>query len=355
MEHTNNHFTQTWTKYICTIGPASESPEVLEGLIRAGANFFRRNFAHAQYDEYRQQKAIIDGLNQKLGTNVWAQADLQGRNIRVQRFSDDPKGGMNIEAGKVYTFYTTGGPAGEAGEIRIDDDTLHNDVKAGEPIVFADGEFDGQILEVKGNKIIVEMKTGGFLKNRKSINVPETTLTGSAFTEKDYRDLDFLMDAGVDWLAVSFISSGDDMREIRKIIGERPIRLIAKVERLAAMRNLDDIVAASDAVMIARGDLGIELPMEEVPIAQKVMTELCAHAGKPVITATQMMLSTTNSLRPTRAEVSDVANAVFHRSDAVMLSEETSMGIDPVNSLSMMVRIAKRAEEYMGRHNNFFK
>jgi pyruvate kinase len=355
MEHTNNHYTPTWTKYICTIGPASDKPEVLEGLITSGANFFRRNFAHAQYDEYKAQKVVVDGLNKKHGTNVWLQADLQGRNIRVQRFSDDPKGGMQIEAGQIYTFYTTGGPAGEAGEIRIDDDTLHQDVKAGEPIVFADGEFDGVIQEVKDNKIVVKMTTGGFLKNRKSINVPASDLKGSSITEKDKRDLEFLMEAGVDWVAVSFISSAEEMNEVRQIIGDRPIKLIAKVERMAALKNLDAIVAASDAVMIARGDLGIELPMEEVPIVQHVLTDLCAHAGKPVITATQMMLSTASALRPTRAEVSDVANAVFDRSDALMLSEETAAGINPVNSLNLMVRVAKRAEEYLGRSNNFFR
>lgn len=351
MSESNNHFTPTWTKYICGIGPASQNPEVMEGLIRAGANFFRSNFAHAQYDEYQERKRITDELNARLGTNVFMQADLQGRNIRLQKFENE-LGGIDIEGDREYTFYTAAGEGG-SNEIMINDQTLHEEVKAGEPIVFADGAMDGVITAVHGNKITVHMHNGGFLKSRKSINVPDSQLIGSSITEKDRRDLEFLLETGVDYIAVSFIASAQEMHQVREIVGSRPVKLIAKIERREALKNILDIIPASDGLMIARGDLGVELPMEEIPILQKRLIAMSHDAGKPVITATQMLLSITNSPRPTRAEVSDVANAVFDRSDAVMLSEETMVGIDPVNSLKTMVRIAKRAEEYLNTPNAF--
>lgn len=351
MPESNNHFTPTWTRYVCSLGPASSNPETIEGLIRTGANFFRNNFAHAQYEEYRERKRMVDELNMKLGTHVYLQADLQGRNIRIQRF-ENGRGGIDVEAGRTYSFYTEDGDPVENG-IRIDDATLHHDVKAGEAFILADGAIEGTIEAVEGHVITVKLLTGGFLKDRKSINVPDTVLTGSSITEKDLRDLNFLLEAGVDWVALSFISTAAEVEEVRKVIGSRPVKIMAKIERREALKNINEIIAASDAIMIARGDLGIEVPLEEVPIIQKMLTEACHHAGKPVITATQMLLSMAKALRPTRAEVTDVANAVFDRSDAVMLSEETAEGVDPVNSLRTMVRIAKRAEDYLNTPNAF--
>ena len=294
---------------------------------------------------------MVDELNMKLGTHVYLQADLQGRNIRIQRF-ENGRGGIDVEAGRTYSFYTEDGDPVENG-IRIDDATLHHDVKAGEAFILADGAIEGTIEAVEGHVITVKLLTGGFLKDRKSINVPDTVLTGSSITEKDLRDLNFLLEAGVDWVALSFISTAAEVEEVRKVIGSRPVKIMAKIERREALKNINEIIAASDAIMIARGDLGIEVPLEEVPIIQKMLTEACHHAGKPVITATQMLLSMAKALRPTRAEVTDVANAVFDRSDAVMLSEETAEGVDPVNSLRTMVRIAKRAEDYLNTPNAF--
>lgn len=342
----------TWTKYICTIGPASSSPEVLEGLMRAGANIIRNNFAHAQYDEYRARKALVDQLNQKYGLKVQMQADLQGPNIRVG--SDLPSEGLEVVAGQEYTFYTTACTDPKEGEIFINDDTLHLDVKVGEPITFMDGALEGEITGVEGARIKACLINGGKLKPRKSVNVPDTELSTPAITDKDRRDLEFLMEAGVDWIALSFISSRKEVDEIREIIGNRPIKIMTKIERRAAIKNIAEIIDASDAVMIARGDLGIEMPLEELPVLQRMITEMCKHAGVPVITATQMLLSMADNLRPTRAEVSDVANAVFARSDAVMLSEETAAGIDPVNALKTMIKIARRAEEYIYQQPNLF-
>lgn len=351
MSESNNHFSATWTRYICSLGPASSNAETIEQLIKAGANFFRNNFAHAQYEEYRERKRIIDELNTKLGTKVYLQADLQGRNIRVQRFENE-RGGIDVEAGQTYTFYTEAGEPVEGG-IRIDDTTLHLDVKAGEAFILADGAMEGVIESVQGHLITVKLSTGGFLKSRKSINVPETVLTGSSITDKDRRDLDFLIEAGVDWVALSFISTAEEIAEVRNIIGDRPIKIMAKIERREALKNIHAIIEAADAIMIARGDLGIEVPLEEVPIIQKMLLSSCHYAGKPVITATQMLLSMAKATRPTRAEVTDVAQAVFDHSDAVMLSEETAEGHDPANALSTMVKIAKRVEEYMNTPNGF--
>jgi pyruvate kinase len=347
-----NYQNPTWTKYICTLGRTSNSPEVIEGLIRGGASILRNNFAHAQYDEYLERVRIVKEINARLGTKVQMHADLQGPNIRVGTF---PDGGMEIEADKEYCFYTAAGEAVDPTDIFINDQTLHLDVKAGEPITFMDGAIEGEITKVEGHRIWARMINSGFLKDRKSVNVPETDLTSPAITEKDYKDIAFLLEAGVDWIALSFVSTRNELDEVRKMIGDRPIKIVSKIERKAAMVNLVEIIDASDAVMIARGDLGIEVPMEEVPLIQRRITNLCHNMDKPVITATQMLLSLAKSKRPTRAEVSDVANAVWARSDAVMLSEETADGVDPVNAITTMVKIARRAEEFMYNRPNHFE
>lgn len=346
-----NYQKPTWTKYVCTIGPASSSPEVLEGLIRAGANMIRNNFAHCQYDEYRARKQLVDEINARLGTKALMQGDLQGPNIRVG--NNLPPEGIEILAGHEYTFYTKPCTDPQEGEIFINDDTLHQDVKVGEPITFMDGALEGEITSVEGPRIKAKLINGGMLKPRKSVNVPETHLTSPNITEKDRRDLEFLLEAGVDWIALSFIPSRHEIDEIRQIIGDRPVKIMTKVERRTAIKNIIEIVEASDAIMIARGDLGIEMPLEEIPILQKMITDLCRQTGTAVITATQMLMSMTTAHRPTRAEVTDVANAVFAGSDAVMLSEETAAGIDPVNALKTMVKISRRVEEYMNRPNFF--
>lgn len=341
-----------WTKFICTLGPASGNAEVMEELAKAGATMFRNNFAHCPYDEYRERKAILDDINRRLGTNVKMQADLQGPNIRLgDEFENDA---YRFEEGKDYTFYTLAAESHEPGELFINDQTLHLDVKAGEPITFMDGAVEGEVLEVNGAKINVRMLNSGTIRSRVSINVPETNLSQSAITDKDRRDLEFLMEAGVDYVALSFISTGAEVEEARSIIGDHPVKIISKIERRTALQNIHEILLASDAIMIARGDLGIELPLEEIPVIQKALISLCEHHDKPVIMATQMLVSMVRSHRPTRAEVSDVAQAVFDRCDALMLSEETAKGQDPVNALSTMVKIARRAEDYMYNRPNLF-
>ncbi len=345
----------TRTKFVVGLGPQSESLESMEQLTLAGASVFRNNFAHAQYDEYRKRLANLQAINKKLGTSVKMQADLQGQNLRVGKFEG---GQVELFESHTYTFVTNGGEI-LPGEFQINDDNLHNDVKVDEPISFADGAIEGVITKVEGHKISVEMSNSGILKDRKSINVPATNLTASSLTEKDFNDLDFLLETGVDIIAVSFLAGREELDTVRKIVTEkskgRQVMIISKIERLKAIQNLHEIVEASDGVMIARGDLGIELPMEDIPILQKEIIALCHQQNKPVITATQMLLSMVHAIRPTRAEVSDVANAVFDHSDALMLSEETMVGAHPAHALSTMVKIAGRVEAYLYERPNYFE
>jgi pyruvate kinase len=339
------------TKYIVTIGPNSANPETMENLIKAGANIFRCNFVHMSYDMYRDIHHHLLEINARLGTNTQLQADLQGLSIRL---GDLPGKAETIflKEGQEYVFATTGGEIKED-EIIINDSELQKYVKAGQDISFMNGAIEGEIVGVVDNRLYVKMINSGHLRPHKSVNLPESDLD-TTMTEKDSRDLDFLVEEGVDWIALSFVSSKEELSELRKRLKGKPIHLISKIERRLAIENIDEIVVASDAVMVARGDLGIELPMQEVPIVQKMLISLCHHEKKPVIVATQMLLSMTHAKRPTRAEVSDVANAVFDHADAVMLSEETAEGDDPVNALSTMVTIVKRVEEYLYKEPNLF-
>jgi pyruvate kinase len=339
------------TKFVCGLGPVSANAAMMEKLIKAGANVFRNNFAHAKYDEYRERMEILRHLNKKLGTDVKMQADLQGTNIRVGDIL--PDGEVKLEAGQEVEFVTNGEkPMGD--QIHIDDDYLHVDVKKGQLISFGDGELQGTIRKVSGHHIWVTMLNRGILKKRKHVNVPMTDLSCPAVTDKDQRDLEFLLKEGVDIVALSFICSKHEVEIARKQIGKKPVCLVGKIERKKAVENLFEIIQSCDGIMVARGDLGIELPMEEIPIIQKQIISLCHQQKKPVITATQMLLSMVNSIRPTRAEVSDVANAVFDRSDALMLSDETMVGVHPDLALSTMVKIARRMEEYLYGQPNYF-
>jgi pyruvate kinase len=344
--------TKNHTKFITTLGPASMNYEVMKGLAAAGADIFRANFVHMKYEKYHEVQAWLKEINQELGTNVVIQADIQGPSIRMGTLSEN---GYFLQEGQEYTFIT--GKANCEGmgerELPINDETIHQFIESGQHITFMNGSLEGMVTAKDGQRLTVKMINSGTLKSHKSINLPETELS-SCLTEKDKKDLAFLMEAGVDWVAISFVSKASQIEEVRQIIGDRPTKITSKIERRSAVANLEEIVKASDAVMVARGDLGIELPMEEVPIIQNEIIGVCHRLHKPVIVATQMMLSMTQSLRPTRAEVSDVANAVFSRADAVMMSEETAEGINPVNALETMVKVARRAEEHIYNEPNFF-
>lgn len=337
------------TKFITTIGPASGNYDTMKELVKAGASIFRTNFAHMDYDEYRQWRHYLQQINLELGTNTKLQADIQGPNIRLGDLGPNK---VFLQANKSYTFATQAGELQE-GDFPINDSTIHQYAREGQPIAFSSGTLEGEITKVEGHRITVKMINSGNIATHKAINFPETELA-SALTDKDWRDIDFLLDAGVDWFALSFVTTRKELDYVREKIGDRPIKLMSKIERQGALANLDEIINASDAIMVARGDLGVEVPMEDVPIIQKEIIDICHHKGKPVVVATQMLLSMTESNRPTRAEVTDVSTAVFERADAVMLSEETAQGIDPVNALQTMVKIVKRSEEHLYKEPNYF-
>lgn len=346
-------FIDEHTKFIATLGPASMNYEVMYGLAKAGVTMFRSNFVHMQYDRYREVRAWTEQINRELGVWVQLQADIQGPSIRMGAVGDE---GYFLQEKETYVFVT--GRADREGmdvrELPINDGTIHQFIEAGQHITFMNGALEGTVTSKDGNRLSVRMINSGTLKSHKSINLPETELT-TCLTDKDRADIAFLMEEGTDWLAISFVSHGKELQEVRDLIGDKPVKIMSKIERRSALANIDEIIAASDAIMVARGDLGIEIPMEEVPIIQKQLIEACHHERKPAVVATQMMLSMAHSMRPTRAEVSDVANAVFERADAVMMSEETAEGIDPVNAMQTMVMVAKRAEQHLYHEPNYFE
>ena len=330
------------TKVIASLGPTSLSEDVLRGLMSAGVYMFRNNFSHMPYEEYRQLKASVDTLNIELNTRVLMQADLQGPHIRIGAIAEE---GIFLKERQTYWFCTTAGKPEEY-DIPINDATIHEFIKVGQPISFLNGLIEGEVTKVEGHRIEVRMINTGTLKSNKAINLPETQLD-SCLTEKDLEDLKFLIEEGVDWIALSFVSNKGEIEQVRKMIGDRPIKVMSKIERKTAVDNMIEIIEASDAVMVARGDLGIELPMQDVPFVQKDIIAFSRHAKKPVVVATQMLYSLVHSLHPTRAEVSDVAEAVLEKADALLLSDETTEGIDPVNAVKTMLTIIQRAEEYV--------
>ncbi|MEI6477610.1 MAG: pyruvate kinase [bacterium] len=337
------------TKVIASLGPASYPSEVMEELMKAGVYMFRNNFSHMPYDEYRRQRELVRGLNEKLGTSVLMQADLQGPHIRIGKIADE---GILLQERQTYWFSTTAGQPEEF-DIPINDATIHQFVQVGQPISFLNGFIEGEVTEVQGHRIAVRMTNSGTLKSNKAINLPETQLD-SCLTEKDLADLQFLVEEGVDWIALSFVSRKEEVEKVREIIGDRPIKIMSKIERQSALGNAEEIIAASDAIMVARGDLGIEIPMEEVPFVQKDLIDLSHYVKKPAVVATQMLYSLVHSQRPTRAEVSDVSGAVLERADALLLSDETTEGVDPVNAVKTMMTIIERAEQHMYGEKDYF-
>jgi len=337
------------TKVIASLGPASYPLDVMEGLMRAGVSIFRSNFSHMPHEDYRKLLAEVRRLNKELGTNVLMQADLQGPHIRIGKIAEE---GILLKERHTYWFCTTAGKPEEY-DIPINDATIHEFIRPGQPISFLNGVIEGEVKEVAGHRIAVRMTNSGTLRANKAINLPETQLD-SCLTDKDRDDLGFLVDEGLDWIALSFVFRKKEIEEGRGVIGDRPIKIMSKIERRSAVENMAEIIEASDAVMVARGDLGIELPMEDVPFVQKEIIALSHHARKPAVVATQMLYSLVHSLRPTRAEVSDVAEAVLERADALLLSDETTEGIDPVNAVKTMLTIIERAESYLYDERDYF-
>jgi pyruvate kinase len=330
------------TKIVATVGPASSSVKMLQRLIQAGVNVFRLNFSHGENSEKKELIARIREVSGRLGNDVGILADLQGPKIRTGKMRDNA---MSLVKGEAVTI-TTADILGENGLIPTIYRNLPRDVRAGSRILLDDGLLELRVSHVHGDDVLCTVITGGVLKNNKGINLPGVNVSAPSLTEKDHVDLQFCLNEDIDYIALSFVRTAEDVVELKNIISAsgKQIWIVAKIEKPEALRNFGKILKVSDAVMVARGDLGVEVQPEKVPVYQKKIIEACNRAGKPVITATQMLDSMIKNPRPTRAETSDVANAIIDGTDAVMLSAETASGDYPVESVETMVRVALEVE-----------
>jgi len=333
------------TKIVATIGPKSESLEVLPKMIEAGMDVARMNFSHCAPEEYKTRKGIIAEAAPKLGREVAILADLQGPRIRVGKL---PEEGRELVRGEKVLFNIKGETDGQ---IFVDEPSLLESVEIGHPIFLSSGEMELVVTKKNDENFEAEVMRGGVLFSRKGVNAPETHLKMSGLTEKDMSDLEFVLSEGVDYVAISFVQSGADMRRVKDIIKGRA-KTIAKIETAQALKNIDEIIRESDSIMIARGDLGVEIPMERVPFVQKNLVRHAHWYNKGAIVATQMLLSMVQNKKPTRAEVSDVANAILDGADAVMLSDESAGGHYPLESVEMITKIAAETERLFHETDN---
>lgn len=332
------------TKIIATIGPASNNYDMMLQLVKQGVDIFRLNFSHGTHEDHAKVLQIIRKINEEEGINITTLQDLQGPKIRTGLIEND---GVEIKAGDEITLVADKELLGNAKEIGLTYLQLPQDVEAGEMILLDDGKLELKVKETnKKDRVVCEIVYGGMLKSRKGINLPFTKVSAPSLTEKDLKDLEFGLKNEVDWIALSFVRHADDILDLRKRIEAKGkmCKIIAKIEKPEAIRNIDEIINATDAVMVARGDLGVEVIMEEVPMLQKSIVQKCNAAAKPVIIATQMMESMIENPRPTRAETNDVANAVLDGADVVMLSAETAAGKYPVEVIKSMARTIELAE-----------
>jgi pyruvate kinase len=341
------------TKIVCTIGPSSEHPDMLRKLIQAGMNVARLNFSHGDYEEHGTRIRNIRRVAAELNKTVAILLDTKGPEIRIGKLREEP-----IELVQDETIVlTTEDILGDARRVSVTYDKLPQDVSVGSTILLDDGLIGLKVTAIRGSDIECRIVNGGTLKSKKGVNVPGVRISLPGITEKDAADIRFGIEQGIDFIAASFVRKASDVLEIRELLerhGAGHIQIISKIENQEGVDNLDEILEVSDGLMVARGDLGVEIPAEEVPIVQKRMIEKCNMAGKPVITATQMLDSMQRNPRPTRAEASDVANAIFDGTDAIMLSGETAAGKYPVESVETMSRIAMKAEAHL-KYREIFK
>ena len=334
------------TKIVCTLGPASENEETLRELIKNGLNVCRLNFSHGSHEEHKGRMDLVKKLREELNMPTAILLDTKGPEIRTGKF-DVPE--VFLEEGQTFTI-TMKDVMGNKEICTVSYKGLANDVKPGDTILIDDGLVGLTVKEVNNDDIVCEVQNSGIVKNHKGVNVPGVKVNLPAITEKDRSDIEFGIEQGIDFIAASFVRKVSDVLAIREILEENNaehIKIISKIENQEGVENLDEIIEVSDGIMVARGDLGVEIPTEEIPVVQKLMIKKCNEAGKPVITATQMLDSMIRNPIPTRAEVTDVANAIYDGTDAIMLSGETAAGKYPVEAVKTMATIAKRAEETM--------
>ncbi len=331
------------TKIVCTIGPSSGSPEVIRELILDGMNVARLNFSHGTHKEHQEKINIIRSTSEELGRPVAILQDLCGPKIRVGEIGGS---GIRLEPGQPFVLSSESAECSQE-RVSVSYTSLPLEVRAGDRILLADGMMELVVKKTDPTEIYCEVITGGILTSHKGINLPTGSIKTDAVTEKDKDDLRFGLEHDVDYVALSFVRKASDISEVKEIIEKqgKDTPVIAKIEKHEALDNIEGIMAAADGIMVARGDLGVEIPLESVPGIQKMLVRRANAMGKPVIIATQMLRSMVNSVRPTRAEATDVANAVLDGADAVMLSEETASGNFPVRAIQFMVRIIENAEE----------
>lgn len=332
------------TKIIATVGPACNTPEKLLSLVEAGVNVFRLNFSHGNHEQHAAVITHIQRINKDYPFNIAILADLQGPKLRV---GDILNGALHLKTGDSF-YFTNENRMGDKDGVYMSYPNFHNDVKVGEKILLDDGKIEVKVVEITAdNKVKVQALTDGILLPRKGVNLPDTNISLPSLSEKDLADLDFIISQGIDWIALSFVRKPEDVTALKRIIKEKnsTAKIIAKIEKPEALKHLREIILASDAVMVARGDLGVELPLEQIPMIQKTIIRKCIHRAKPVIIATQMMESMIDRPRPNRSEITDVANAVLEGADAVMLSGETAMGGYPELVIKTMVSIINEVEK----------
>jgi len=330
------------TKIVCTIGPASESPEMMEKLIRAGMNIARLNFSHGSFDSHRAVVRNLRTAAAAAGLRIAIMADLSGPKMRIGMLSQEP---VELKPGDSFVL-TTEDIMGDAGKASVTFKTLPQSVKPGDKLFLNDGIIQLDVKEVKENDVLCTVVVGGELRSRKGLNLPGINLGISAFTERDHECLKFAAEEGIDAVSQSFVETGADIRAVREAadaLNYHPF-IIAKIERSNALDHMEDILDAADGIMIARGDLGVEVPIERIAVIQKDLMKQANRRAKPVITATQMLESMTENRRPTRAEATDVSNAVLDGTDCVMLSGESAMGKYPVDAVEILVKISAEVE-----------
>ena len=332
------------TKIVATVGPACDTYEMMVNLVKAGVNVFRLNFSHGAHENKAEIIKIIRKINETLPYNIAILADLQGPKLRVGEIENNA---LEINPGDLLTFTNTK-CVGTMEKIYVSYPNLYNDVVPGNTIMIDDGKLEVKVIKIlPNNDVKVEVVVGGILSSKKGLNLPDTKISLPALTEKDLADLDFIITQNVDWIALSFVREVKDIIGLKNILKERKskAKVIAKIEKPEAVNNIRDIILESDGIMIARGDLGVELPIEKVPLIQKEIIRKCMHRAKPVIVATQMMESMIDRVKPNRSEITDVANAVLEGADALMLSGETATGQHPTLVIETMTKIILEIEK----------
>ena len=339
------------TKIVATIGPSCDTYEKMLELAKAGVNVFRLNFSHGTQEDKARILGLIERMNNEEPFNVSSLADLQGPKLRVGEIQN---GLLEINNGDILTFTSKEKVVGTKEKIYVSYPNLHEDVKVGDKILIDDGKLEVVVIEITpDDDVKVAVTYGGILLPKKGVNLPDTEISLPALTEKDLSDLEFILQYNVDWIALSFVRMAEDIIDLKRRIAEKNSvsKVIAKIEMPSALKDLRNIILESDAVMVARGDLGVELPVEKVPMAQRDIIRKCIHRAKPVIVATQMMESMIDRIKPNRSEITDVANAVLEGADAVMLSAETATGKHPALVVETMRRIILEVEKTEYRYN----